>query len=214
MATESAVVNYLLAGMRHPTEAIAAYSIYYRLLLFALQPVIAASVAMLPYAARRFGAGDLDGVRRGLLQVGLANAVYALAIVAPILFYAGPWFASRLSESSLTAEYTTVLLWMTPLACLLGAPFLLCRPVFEAMQQGRPGLVMALIRYLGLTVPLAWLGASIARRLALPGLYGLVAGLLAAAAISSLLFILWLQSSLRAVERVGELSATGAASGT
>jgi len=201
MAAESGVVNVLLAGMEHATEAIAAYSIYFRLVLFSFQPVIAASVAMLPYAARRFGAGDSKGVRLGLLQVGWANVVYSLVLVAPIMFFCGPWMAQRLAESPLTAEYTRVALNMVPLACLLGAPFLFCRPVFEAMQQGRPGLVMALVRYLGLTVPLAWLGVEIVWRFDMPGLYGLIAGLLATALVSSVLFSLWLQTTLHALER-------------
>jgi len=201
MATESAIVNVLLAGMQHATEAIAAYSIYYRLVLFSFQPVIAASVAMLPYAARRFGAGDSKGIRLGLLQVGWANLFYSVVLVAPFMYFCGPWIAQRLAESALTAEYTRVALNMVPLACIVGAPFLFCRPVFEAMQQGRPGLIMALVRYLGLTVPLAWLGVEIVWRFDMPGLYGLIAGLLAAALVSSVLFSLWLQSALRSIER-------------
>ena len=70
MATEAAVINALLARLDHPTEAIAAYSIYYRVVLFALQPVIAMSVALLPFAARRHGQGDHAGIRRGLRQAG------------------------------------------------------------------------------------------------------------------------------------------------
>jgi len=201
MATESALVNALLARMTHATEAIAAYSIYYRLILFSFQPVIASSVAMLPYAARLLGEGDHAGVRRGLRQIGTANAVYSLVIVGPLMFFGGPWIAQRLAESPLTADYTQVALRFVPPACLVGAPFLLCRPVFEAMQQGRPGLIMALLRYLVLTAPLAWAGLLLARQLGTPELYGLISGLLAAAAISSGLFGLWLRQALSASER-------------
>jgi len=58
MATETGLLNALLAVSPNPTEAIAAHSIFYRLLLFAFQPVIATAVALLPFAARccvRFG---------------------------------------------------------------------------------------------------------------------------------------------------------------
>jgi Na+-driven multidrug efflux pump len=41
--------------MEHGKEALAAYAIYYRVFQFVVMPAIAASVAMLPFAARRIG---------------------------------------------------------------------------------------------------------------------------------------------------------------
>jgi Na+-driven multidrug efflux pump len=199
MAAESGLINGLLATLRHATEAIAAYSIYYRVFLFALQPVIAASVAMLPFAARRYGAGDRAGIRRGIGQATVATALYSLLIVGPLMLAAAPWLARLLAESDLTARYAAFALRTVPLTCFLGAPFLLCRPVFEAMQRGRPGLVMALVRYVALTGPFAWLGMVSAQGLGQPPLYGLIAGTLAAGAVSSAVFYAWLRSALRVV---------------
>jgi Na+-driven multidrug efflux pump len=200
IALETGAVNGLLAHMEHATETIAAYSIYYRVVLFSLQPVIATSVAMLPFAARRFGAKDLTGVRRGLRQTGLATSAYALLALGPVMMVASPWIADRLSESVLTREYTTFALRTVPLACFTGALFLLCRPVFEAMNRWQPGLVMAVVRYLILTVPLAWSGMVVAHRLGHPPLYGLIGGLLVTAAISSTAFALWLRSALKSTD--------------
>jgi Na+-driven multidrug efflux pump len=198
MATETGMVNALLATVQNATEAIAAYSIYYRLVLFGLQPVIAVAVAMLPYAARRVGAADFGGVWRGLRDANLASAVYSLAVLGPILVLSARWIASRLTESPITTEYTAFAIQAAPLACLTTVPFLLCRPVFEAMQRGRPGLVMAIVRYVVLTGPLAWLGMISATRLGQPELYGLIAGTLVAAAISSAAFYLWLRAEIPA----------------
>ncbi|MGD8394802.1 MAG: MATE family efflux transporter [Candidatus Eiseniibacteriota bacterium] len=196
MAVETALVNGLLAHMAHATEAIASYSIYYRVVLFALQPVIATGVAMLPYAARRFGEGDVAGVHRGIRQTVVASAAYALVVVGPIMLIGAPWIATHLAESPLTAAFTTFALRAVPLACLTGALFLLCRPVFEAMGRGGPGLVMAVIRYGVLTAPLAWFGMHTAAGLGEPPLYGLIVGLLGAAAIASLIFAVWLWRAL------------------
>jgi len=198
IALETGAINGLLAHMEHATETIAAYSIYYRVVLFSLQPVIAMSVAMLPFAARRIGAGDLAGVRRGLRQAGLATSAYALIVLGPVMLVVSPWVADRLSESELTREYATFALRTVPLACFAGTLFLLCRPVFEAMNRWRPGLVMAIVRYLILTLPLAWSGMAVARHLDYQPLYGLIGGLLVTAAISSTAFALWLRSALRA----------------
>lgn len=201
IALETGMVNYLLSRLDHATEAIAAYSIYYRLVLFSFQPVIATAVAMLPFAARRFGARDFEGVRRGLREAGVASLLYAVLIVGPVMALFGRWLAERLAESPLTREYTTFAMYTVPLACLLGSLFLLCRPVFEAMNRGRPGLVMAAFRYLVLTVPFAVGGAYLARELDRPPLYGMIAGLLVVAAISSAIFYAWTR---RAIVRFAE----------
>jgi Na+-driven multidrug efflux pump len=201
MAVESALINALLARLPDATESIAAYSIYYRLVLFALQPVIATSVAMLPFAALRAGAGEFASIRRGLDQANRAAAGYALAVVAPVLLPSAPWIAARLCDSPLAAAYATSAIRAVPLACLVGAPFLLCRPVFEALGRGRPGLFIAALRYLLLTAPLAVVGGRVATALGQPRLSGFIAGTLASAAIASTVLHLWARAALKPLAR-------------
>jgi len=201
MALETAVVNLLLAGRAHATEAIAAYAIYYRLVLFALQPVIAGAVALLPFAAVRCGSNDFVSVRRGVHQMIVASAVYSVFIVGPIMAWLSPWLSESLAESPRTAEYAVFALFTVPFACLLGSVFLLCRPVFEAMGRGRPGLLMATLRYGVLMLPLAWVGMRRAESLGYPAIDGLVVALLVASAVSSLIFYVWMQRELGATAR-------------
>lgn len=196
MAAETAVINALIASMEHATAAIAAYSIYYRVALFAVNPIIALSVALLPFAAKRIGEGDAGGLRRGLRQVALVTIVYAVGIVAPVMLLAAPPLARWLAESPLTAEYATFALWIVPVGTLASAPFLLCRPVFEAMGRGKPGLAMAVLRYFFLTLPTAWLGIRIATALGQPQLYGLLLGLVLVAALTSAIFTGWLRQAV------------------
>jgi len=158
--------------------------------------VIATGVAMLPFAARRIGAGDVEGVRAGLRQTRLAVALYSVVLVAPIVLPLAPHLAASLAESDVTRRYTEFALRMVPLGCLGGAMFLLCRPVFEAMGRAWPGLVMAGLRYLVLTLPLGWGGMWLFARLGLEPLHGLIVGLLATAAVSSLVFELWVARAL------------------
>ena len=58
MAAETAVINALLARGQDATSAIAAYSIYYRVVLFALQPVIAIAAATARRRAPRSSASS------------------------------------------------------------------------------------------------------------------------------------------------------------
>jgi len=114
MATELTILNQLLKRLDHSTEAIAAYAIQYRVLQFVLMPAIATAVAMLPYAARRFGRGDIAGIRRGLEQAHVAAAIY-LAVAAPILWLGARPLAEMLSHSPVTAGFATFSIRLIPI---------------------------------------------------------------------------------------------------
>ena len=198
MAGETAVINAMLAGLPNETSAIAAYSIYYRVMMFAAMPMIAISVDMLPFAAKRIGAEDFAGLRAGLRQAGVVAILYAIAVVGPVMFLWGGQISRWLAEAPLTAQYTRFGLWMVPVASLAIAPFLLCRPVFEAMGRGRPGLIMAIFRYIVLTIPAAYAGMQVARVMGQPAMYGILVALVGVAAVASLVFALWLRHALAA----------------
>ena len=196
MAAETAVINTLLAGTADATSAIAAYSIYYRIMMFAAMPMIAVSVAMLPYAAKRIGEKDGAGLTTGLWQAGVVSVGYALGIMVPLVWLWGDQLANWLSETPLTAEYTAFSLQVVPVASLALAPFILCRPVFEAMGRGKPGLYMAILRYVVLTVPAAYAGMRVAASNGQPNLYGILVAMVIVAVISSGVFALWLRQQL------------------
>jgi Na+-driven multidrug efflux pump len=213
VAVESSLVNWLLTSEPHATESIAAYGIYYRVLLFAAMPIIAASVAVLPFVARRYGEGDLRSVRLALRQVSLVAAAYCAVIVTPAMLAGGPALARALAESHVTADLTRVALWLSPLGCLTLIPFQLCRPAFEGLHRGWPGLAMAILRYVVLTVPCALLGKQAALALGQPALYGLVVGLILASGISSAIFLAWLRRTLHDLEAAQRGGGAPAAAG-
>lgn len=182
---ESFAVNALLAGREHATEAIAAFSIQSRFVLFFSMPVIATGVALLPFVGRAWGERDLDGIRSGFRQVVVAATAYALLVVTPLVAAFRRPLVALFAESRQTEELAAAALLFVPLACLSAIPFFACRPVFEGMQLGWPGLVAAVVRYVGLTIPCALLGAEVAGRLGQPELFGILAGLVAASAVAS-----------------------------
>jgi len=213
MASETGIVNVFLAGLPQGTESIAAYAIHYRVLQFVLMPAIATAVAMLPFAARRFGENDAAGIRAGLRQAHLAGLVY-VGVAAPILFIGAGPLANALTTSPITGQLATFAIRVIPLACLVSMPLFLCRPVFEGLGRGKPGLVMAFLRYVVLIVPAAWLGIRIARALGDPGLYGMIGGQIIAAALSSAVFLLWTRSLFGRGESVGQAARDAAAGGS
>ncbi len=196
MAVETALVNWLLARRPGATESIAAYGIYSRVLQFAAMPIIAGAVAVLPFVARRFGEGDIAAIRRGMRDVIAAAAVYCVGLVTPAMLLGGRRLAHALAESPRTADLGTVALVFCPIACLAMIPFALCRPAFEGLQRGRPGLAMAAIRYVLLTIPCALAGMKGARLSGEPDLFGLLVGLIVSSSIASILFLVWLRRAL------------------
>jgi hypothetical protein len=64
------------------------------------------------------------------------------------------------------------------------------------MERGRPGLVMAVLRYIVLTVPLAAAGIALARRVDAAPLYGVVLATLLAAALASWIAQSWLRRAV------------------
>jgi len=195
MGGETGIVNWLLKGLEHGKEALAAYAIYYRVFQFVAMPAVAASVAMLPFAARRFGERDYPGVRHGLKEAHAALAIYAAA-AAPVLFFLAPPLARHLSSSPITIAYLVPALRVAPLGAILATPFFLCRPVFEGMGRGRPGLSMAVLRYVVLAAPTAALGLWLAPAIHVSPVLGLVFGLMMATAIGSLVFLVWTRRAL------------------
>ncbi|MGH9797615.1 MAG: hypothetical protein ACRD5D_05600, partial [Candidatus Polarisedimenticolia bacterium] len=150
-----------------------------------------------PFVARRFGEGDLPAIRSGLRQINVAAVFYCVFLVTPSLLLGGGWLAHALAEAELTARLTRVALWICPLACVAGIPFFLCRPAFEGLRRGRPGLIMALLRYAVLTAPCAFAGLRMASALGAPPLYGLLLGLVTATGLASLVFQAWLRRVVR-----------------
>lgn len=115
LATESAVVNAVLAALPLAKESIAAFSIYHRVFFFALQPLFAIAVAMLPFAARRFAEGDAASVRAAFRAGAAAIGAYVAFVVAPAALAAAPRIASRLAEVPATREFATFALRLVPL---------------------------------------------------------------------------------------------------
>lgn len=200
MALEASVVNKLLAMRPDSTSAIAAYGIYYRVTQFAFMPVVAAAVAVLPFVARLSGERDYVAIRRGLRQVMLVGAAYCVAVVTPGLLLGGGALARWLATAEATERLTRISLALVPLAVLAAIPFQLCRPAFEGLQRGRPGLVMAVIRYVGLTIPFGFGGMVIAERAGWTPLFGLLLGLALASALASIVFLVWMERALGALE--------------
>lgn len=201
MGTENLLVNAVLASFDHATAAIAAYAIYHRAVLLAIMPIIAVGVAVLPFMARHLGEKNLPEVKRGLKQAYAFGVLYVILIATPACVIFGPAIAGFLGKAPETKSLVAFAIrYAVPIGALVATPFLICRPAFEAVQRGTPGLIMATVRYLLLSVPLALLGANLCAGSGQDPFFGLIAGLLAGTSLVSVLFTAWLVRMVRGLE--------------
>ena len=61
----------------------------------------------------------------------------------PILWFSAGPIAAGLSSSPITRQFATFAIRVVPAACLASLSIFLCRPAFEGMGRGRPGLAIA-----------------------------------------------------------------------
>ncbi|MBL4849020.1 MAG: MATE family efflux transporter [Planctomycetes bacterium] len=198
MSTESFLVNWVLSRFEDSTAAIAAYAIYQRAIMLSLMPVIATGVAILPFVARMAGAGRYGEVRGQLKNAFFLAFGYVVLAVGPLTWFGADWVAATLSNGAQTRDMASFAIrYAVPLGALVSVPFILSRPVFEALQRGGPGLVMAFVRYVCLAAPLALLGAYVARSLGQDPFGGLIFGLLTGSGLVSVGFLAWLTRTLK-----------------
>lgn len=211
MSTESFLVNWVLSRFEDSTAAIAAYAIYHRAIMLSLMPVIATGVAVLPFVARMAGEGRYDEVRAQLKNAFFLAFGFVVIGVAPASWLGADWIAGFLSKGAQTRDLASFAIrYAVPLGALVSIPFILCRPTFEALQRGAPGLTMAFVRYLCLSAPLALLGAHVARSLDQDPFGGLIFGLLSGSLLVSIGFLAWLVRTLQVLgAEPGEASVAG-----
>ncbi len=164
---EEALVAKLLAGMENATVALASWGVYSRFLSLAIMPMVATSVAVLPFVARLVPEGKSQQVRRDLRLALLQTAGLSLLIAIP----AGWIFAEPLARFLVPGSTMEKLggqvnganfLRLLPLAALSMLPFLILRPVFEATSRARLGILITACKSLLFSCPMILLGYALA----------------------------------------------------
>lgn len=199
---EEAVVMWLLKDLEHNTVAIAAYGVYARLLSLVTMPAIATSVAVLPFVARLVPEGRtaevLVDLKRGLL--GAAGLSLCIALPAgwifaePIATYLVPEKMAALQDDGAAAIN---FLFLLPFAAMATVPFLVLRPVFEAVHQPRLGVWITMAKSLLLSVPILTTGRYLAPAVGMDPLLGILLGMVLATGLASAMVLSATRSILR-----------------
>ncbi len=202
-ASENSFVFWILAGLPAQKLTIATYGVYHQLSMLALMPTVAASVAVLPYVARSVAEGRHAQVRADLNRTLLVVAGFAVALTLPTAFvFARPlaeFFTADAQAAVAVGDAAVNTLRWLPVSVLAAVPFLLLRPVFEALHQPRIGVLVALSRFLLFAMPAVIAARYLAPAAGLDPLTGVVVGLATAMALASTLTFHLARLRLRAV---------------
>ena len=188
---ETVAVYQVLNRADDATTAIASMGVFAQLHRLTLMPVIATSVAVVPFAATLLPRGAAARLWSELHRTLLLLAAVALALGIAI----GWVFPETLVRFFLQADPTKdvvdappaaldLMRWL-PAAALATLPFMILRPVFEAAQRPRLGVRIAAIQCLCLSVPLVVASVWFAPALGLTALEGVLAAILIAGVTAS-----------------------------
>ncbi len=185
MAIEGLIINGLLARTDEATASLAAWTAFDRGLRFLAMPLIATGVAMLPLAARLWGAGDVAQIRRELRIAFGVGALYVLLFVFPVCFGGGRLIVEALFDDPRAIELGMLGTRWLPWAVPAIGPFFILRSTFDGLQKPLPGLIASIARTLLLVGPLVWLGLRFASDLGQPEVAGAYAGLVVGAGLAA-----------------------------
>ncbi|MHC4263145.1 MAG: MATE family efflux transporter, partial [Planctomycetota bacterium] len=210
MAVEGFLINGILANSYGhlgldpqalktvQTDALAAWSVFGAALSFLAMPAIATGVAMLPLAARLRGAGALDRLDSELRTALGLWVGFALLAGFPIAVVGWPWLCGALLDSERAIEMALAARWLLPAAVAAMGPFVISRPLFDALSVSNLGLAMSAVRSLLLVVPLTWAGGHLAAGAGLEQITGCYAGIAAGLTLGSALVVSTAMSRARA----------------
>ena len=194
MGLEGMAVNAILNEQPNSVSNLAAFALVDRAGRSLSMPIIALGVAMLPLAARKWGAGDVAGIRTELNSGLRLAGIYGLVLVLPVVLLFAPAFARELTEEATATEALRQSLRWLPLGVVLGSPMFLLRTTFEGMQKPMPGLAGSALRAVVLSVPLGYLGLRVAPDFGLLPLEGLVLGMSTGTGLASLAMWVWIRA--------------------
>lgn len=135
---------------------VAAFGLYFKLQTFVNLPGNGLIQGMRPIIGYNYGAGKHDRVRSTIrCSLGVITVITLAGTIASVCF-PGPILRLFDAEPELM-QYGTEALRIIGPSFLISSIGIIASGVFEALGQGRPSLIISLLRQLVIIVPLGWI---------------------------------------------------------
>ncbi len=196
----SAIVTRLIAG--YGVESVAGFGVASRIEMFALTPVMALSMVLVPFVGQNWGAGKLERIQRGVKLSRIFALLWGLLLVLVFLSLARP-IASVFNSDPGVIQTTSLYLLLVSISYGAFGVLQLTTSAFNALNKPLQAAGLSLLRVFVLYVPLALLGSHL---LSLTGIFGAAMIANIASGLAAFLWLRWfLLKSLRAATGVGAL---------
>jgi Na+-driven multidrug efflux pump len=175
-------------------SAIAAFGVCCRLEMFFLSPLMSLGAVITPFTGQNFGAGKIDRIKHGLKYSSIFSMILGL-LIWTIFYFGGEFFGSIFNDSKEVEK--TVALYFFFVAGSYGFHGLsmLTASVLNALNKPFIALTVNFVKLVVLLVPLCYFGGN------KWGLKGIFSGIAISYFISGLGAWIYMQQSLRKLDR-------------
>jgi len=154
----AAVVTSILAT--YGAKAVAGFGVAGRIESLSMVAFFALSAVMNPFAGQNAGAGRLDRVRVAM-RASFGFCVGLGAVLAVVLWFAGPWIAGRFSGDAEVASATAAYLSIVPVSYGMAGIIAVANAAFNGLNRPGAAVLISVARTMLVNVPVAWAGGRL-----------------------------------------------------
>ncbi len=154
----AAIVTGILAA--HGAKAVAGFGVAGRIESLSMVAFFALSAVMNPFAGQNAGAGRLDRVREAV-RASFGFCLALGAVLAMVLWLAGPTIAAQFSGDAEVAAATAAYLAIVPISYGMAGIIAVVNSAFNGLNRPGAAVLISVARTMLVNVPVAWLGGRL-----------------------------------------------------
>ena len=154
----AAIVTGILAA--YGAKAVAGFGVAGRIESLSMVAFFALSAVMNPFAGQNAGAGRLDRVREAM-RASFGFCLGLGAVLAAVLWFAGPTIAAQFSGDAEVAAATAAYLAIVPVSYGMAGIIAVVNSAFNGLNRPGAAVLISVARTMLVNVPVAWLGGQL-----------------------------------------------------
>lgn len=170
-------------------EAIAAFGVGYRIEMFALSPLRALGVVLVPFTGQNIGAGKIDRVKKGIHFSWMCSMLVGF-IMFVLFVFKGKTIGALFNSDPQVISFVYLYLIIVSITYGMQGIFSVSSASFNALNKPFHSALLNLLRMIIFYIPLAWIGAQIL------GLKGIFIASSLSSLFTGLIAIFWINHSI------------------
>ena len=183
------VFNRIVSGL--DPQALTAFAICTRFDQVLLIPILSIGTALITMIGQNYGRGNYARIRV-IWRAGLILAICTVAFLATTIFFAAPLLYRFFSDVDAVVRYAVSQTRVVEFSFIPVAAAVLARSSFQALDRPVPGLVINVMRSIGIGVPVSLL-LVLVFDFGIPGVW---LGIAAGNGITAVVSLLWMRKTL------------------